>query len=453
MKIKENNEMIKKIGIIVGIVLGLAIIGGGVYWFSMPREARNMMKFMVFSGGDYYNYEVYEVIERNENPVQPAGPEKIAAVSEPGDNNVNVVSATEMVQNSTSSMLKRAYMQTTGVEDYTGWAILADEGAEEGEYPYGPSPLSYYTAGVAANLHTQIDMAAAVTGVILDDVKVEVVNDFYWDRMMDDDGTGHLGKSTVRILIESDASTAEIERVKEIAMDAWAVGQALMNKTAVTPNLMINGDNWDNYHVGPGTSDSDVSYDGDLNLSSVTPEVKYPEYAELWDVEDAGMSMDTMNNLTFQIYAISESLDNSDRPDFKRVTISSPTGESWEMYSDEFMSEDDKPLAPTSLEYFTVGTSLCLTSQTTLVSAMMGIDYDDYRVEHRFEYGQKDFATADMKGSLDMVHSYVFIDSDESKETLETFLGKSLALCFAGEGLVNETEMDIVTYHNGIEVR
>ena len=171
------------------------------------------------------------------------------------------------------------------------------------------------------------------------------------------------------------------------------------------------------------------------------------------DVEDAGMSMDTMNNLTFQIYAISETIDNSERPDFKRVTISSPSGESWEMYSDEFMSEDDKPLAPTSLEYFTVGTSLCLTSQTTLVSAMMGIDYDDYRVEHRFEYSQKDFGTSKMKSSLDMVHSYVFIDSDESKETLETFLSKSLALCFAGEGLVNETEMDIITYLNSNELR
>ena len=445
--------MLKKIGIAAGIILGLVVIGGGIYWFSMPKEARNMMKFMMFSGENYENYEVYQVIERNETPVQPAGPEKIAAESAPGDNNVNIVSVTEMVQNNTSSMLKRAYMQRTGIDDYTGWAILGDEGAEEGGYPYGPSPLSYYTAGVAANLHTQIDMAARAVGIVLDDVSVEVVNDFYWDRMLDDDGTGHLGKTTVRILIESEATTAEIERVKEIAMDAWSVGQALMNKTAVTPNLMINGDNWDNYHKSPGTSESDESYDGDLKLSSVTPEVKYPEYAELWDVEDAGMSMDSMNNLTFQIYAISETLDNSERPDFKRVTISSPSGESWEMYSDEFMSEDDKPLAPTSLEYFTVGTSLCLTSQTTLVSAMMGFDYDDYRVEHRFEYSQKDFGTSYMKGSLDMVHSYVFIDSDESKETLETFLSKSLALCFAGEGLVNETEMDIITYLNGNELR
>jgi len=444
--------MLRKRSIAAAIIVGLVVVGAG-YWFSIPKEARNMMTFMMFPGGNYENYEVYQVIERNKTPVQPAGAKKVVAESVKGDNNVNIVSATEMVQNNTSSMLKRAFMQRTGVDGYTGWAVLAVEGAEEGKYPYGPSPLSYYTAGVASNLHTQVNMAAKAVGVVLEDVTVEVVNNFNWDRMMDDDGTGHLAKTAVKIIIKSEATAAEIKRIKKIAVNAWAAGQALINKTAVTTNLIINGDNWDNYHEKPGTSESDESYDGDRKLSSVTPEIKYPKYAELWDGEAPSMSMDSVNNLSFQIYAISETLDNSERPDFKRVTISSPTGETWEIYSDEFMSKDDKPLAPTSLEYFTVGTSLCLTSQTTLVNAMMGIDYNDYRVEHRFEFSQKYFGTSDMKGALDMVHAYVFIDSDESKETLNKFFKKSLALCFAGAGLVNETEMDINLYLNGNKLR
>lgn len=444
--------MLKKIGIATGIILGLAVICASAYWFSMPKEARNMMAFWMSQGGEYENHEVYQVVERNTDELQPAGPEKLVAKSEPGDNNLNIVSATEMVQNDTSSMLKRAYMQRTGIDSYTGWAIMADEGAEEGKYPHGPSPLSYYTGGVASNLHTQVDMAAKAIGITLDKVSVEVVNDFHWDKMLDSDGTGHLGKTSVRILIESSASIAEIERVKQIAIDAWAAGQALMNKTPVTPTLIVNGENWSHYKASPGTTESVESYDGELKLSSVTPTVKLPSHIKLWE-KVPEMSMDTMNNLTFQIYAITESLNNSERPDFKRVIVSSPTGETWELYSDEFMSKDDKPLAPTSLEYFSVGTSLCLTSQTTLVSTTMGMDYDDYRVEHRFEYGQKNYKTPEMKGSLDMVHTYIFVDSDESKETLETFFNKSLALCFAGEGLTNETEMDISTYLNGNEMK
>ncbi|PLX30759.1 MAG: hypothetical protein C0604_08885, partial [Clostridiales bacterium] len=95
------------------------------------------------------------------------------------------------------------------------------------------------------------------------------------------------------------------------------------------------------------------------------------------------------------------------------------------------------------------GTSLCLTSQTTLVGAMMDLDVTDYRVEHLFEYRQENFDTANVSASLDTVQTYVFVDSSESQETLETFFNKALALCFAGEGLVNETDMDINLYVNG----
>jgi len=131
------------------------------------------------------------------------------------------------------------------------------------------------------------------------------------------------------------------------------------------------------------------------------------------------------------------------------VTISTPSGESWELYADEFMGDKDIPLAPTPLEYFSLGTSLCLTSQTTLVNAVMGLDASDYRVEHFFEYSQKDMSTPNMTASLDTVETYIFVESDKSQDQLEKFYKKSLALCFAGDGLVNKTDMNINTYVNG----
>ena len=48
-----------------------------------------------------------------------------------------------------------------------------------------------------------------------------------------------------------------------------------------------------------------------------------------------------------------------------------------------------------------------------------------------------------MTSVLDTVQTYVFIESDELMETLETFFIKSWALCFAGDGLVNENEINI----------
>ncbi len=99
-----------------------------------------------------------------------------------------------------------------------------------------------------------------------------------------------------------------------------------------------------------------------------------------------------------------------------------------------------------------MGTALCLTSQTTLVSSMMGLDYTEYRVENQTDYRQEDVNTLDMAGYADTVHSYIVIESDADEEDIETFFYKSLSLCFAGEGLKNATEMDITTYLNGSEL-
>lgn len=445
MASKKKKSLLQKIGIGIGGLLALAIVAVAIYWFSMPEASRNMISFMMFSSESYDNYEEYQMVERNDNPLQPSGPDMIGAEE---DNNVNIGTVTEMVKNEESSMFKKGMVQTAGITDYTGWQLLADEGAAEGEYPFGPSPLSYYTVGVASNLHTQILMAAEVEGIVLDDVTVEVINDFHWEEMMADDGSGHLGLSTVNIIIESDASDEVIERIKETAINGWAAGQALMNETVVIPNLVTKGDNWSIYNATPGTSLSEISYDGDVLMSSVTEDIMYPQYTDLWeeDEDSLAVNMDTMNNLTFQIYAIAENMNNPERPYYQSVTTSSPSGETWELYADEFMGENDVTLAPTPLEYFTVGTSLCLTSQTTLVNALMGLDVTDYRVEHFFEYSQENMNTANVITSLDTVQTYVFIEADESQETLETFFDKSLALCFAGEGLVNETDMNINLY-------
>lgn len=448
---KNTSRVIKKAGIGLLILIGLVGIGAGIFWFTMPAAQRNMISFMLFSGKEYSSYKEYQVIARNKKSIHPSGAQLIEAESEDGDFNVNVATVTEMVKNNTSAMLKKGMVQTNGVAEYTGWQVLADEGASETAYPYGPSPLSYYTAGIAANLHTQIIRTAELEDVVLDSVKVEVCNNFRWNNMLEANGTGHLDLTTVRVIIESSASEEVIENITTAAFQAWSVGEALLHKTAVEPNLIIRGENWNYYGAEPGTAQSDKSFDGDRLLSSITEIPRKPNYIQLSEVkeENSFIDFDAFSNMEFQIYAISETATDITRPYLKKITISTPTPETWEIYSDEFMSNEDTPVAPTSLEYFTIGTSLCLTSQTTLVSAMMGLEYEDYRVEHMFEYSQEHVNTANMIGTTDLVHSYVFIASDEPVEKLELFFNKSLALCFAGEGLVNETEMDIQVFLNG----
>jgi uncharacterized OsmC-like protein len=420
----------------------------------MPREQRNMVSFMLKNGENYNNYQEYQVIDRNDKVLATTSFEPRVADTIEGNNNSNIVAITNMVKNENSKMLKLGMVQSIGVGNYTGWHLIADEGASIDGRPFGPSPLSYYTAGIAANLHTQILRAAEVKGIELDNVKVEVLNKFHWNDMMSANGAGFLDYTNTNIIIESSVSKEIIQEVKEMALNSWTAGEALRNETVIEPNLVVNGENWSEYRATAGTTLSAESFVDELRLSSITD---VPKKAEYLDVsvkvdEDKSLSIDAMSNLEFEIFAISESAGNSDRPYLKKVTLSTPTPETWEIYSDEFNGDNDRPLAPTSLEYFTAGTALCLTSQTTLVSAMMGLEFTDYRVENQIDYRQEAVKTTEMAGYTDTVHSYILIKSDESQERLERFYNQALSLCFAGEGLKSKTDMYTRCFLNGKEI-
>lgn len=441
---KTKNKIMLGIGSFFTVILvALAVI-----WFSIPEGQRNMILFMAGTGNEKYeDYVEYQVIDRNPNPLE-ASFEVVPGVT----SNVNIQTIAGPLKNEDSSMLKIGRVETIGIESDNGWQILADEVVSgDNGYPYATSPLSYYTTGLASNLHTQVLDAATILNVDITSVTVEVMNTFRWNEMSTADGAGFLDVSYTNILIDSESSIEEIEAVVDLALKGWASGNALLNETIVEPHLIINGNQFETYPTIVGTSNSVDSFVGDLQLSKVTEEPVLPSTIELTSNEESSIldMLTNMDNLQFEIYSISESVYNEDRPYLNKVTTVSPTGETWELYADEYMFEGDVTVAPTSLEYFTLGTSLCLTSQTTLVIAMMDLDYDDVRVEHTFEYSLENMYTESMEGNIAKIHTYIIIESDEDNQTIEEFFNKSLSLCFAGEGLVNETEMIVQTYLNG----
>ena len=57
--------------------------------------------------------------------------------------------------------------------------------------------------------------------------------------------------------------------------------------------------------------------------------------------------------------------------------------------------------------------------------------------------------TPTMTGHLDSIITRISVTSDASVEAVNKYTKQSLNTCFAGEGLVNETEMDTKFYLNG----
>ncbi len=438
-------------------MIAIAVLVAAVYLFSLPSELRNMMTWMTLPGPSYENHQEYQTIDRNESPLLATSFEPVVATTTDNDYNSNITVITEMVQNDDSKMAKKATVQPNGAVDYPGWQLIADEGFEDGVDTFGPSPLSYLTSGTAANLHTQVLRAADVLDVELDNVEVEVLNTFRWDNMISAEGAGFLDETHTNIIIESNESEETIENLIEVALNAWTAGEALGNETAIEPTLVVNGNNWENYRATPGTTLGNESYVDGLRISYITDGPKQSEYLEqsVEEVGETGFNLDGVTNMEFEILAISESAEDPDRPYLKKVTVSFNTAESetWEIYSDELYGTDGTPKAPTSLEYLTSGTALCLTSQLTLVSAQMDLDYTDFRVEQQIDYREEDVNTAAMAGYADTVHTSVLIESDESQERLDQFFQKALSLCFAGEGFKEATEMITHSYLNGEEIQ
>ncbi|WP_109837371.1 OsmC family protein [Leucothrix pacifica] len=275
--------------------------------------------------------------------------------------------------------------------------------------------------------------------------------------MMSAEAVGFLDDSQANIIIQSSAPEETIRQLKDMALKAWTAGEALANEIPIEPTLVVNGEHWEKYRATPGTTDSDVSTLDGLQLSYITDAPLKSDYIPQVVVGIGDQSMDYMSNLKFQILATSESAGNSSRPQLKKITVSfnHEASETWEIYSDELSTVDSSdaiPVAPTSLEYVTAGTALCLTSQVTLVSAMMDLDYTDFRVEQQINYREEAVNTTEMASYADLVKSIVMIESDESEERLNRFFKQSLSMCFAGEGFSGATEMIIHSYLNGQEI-
>jgi hypothetical protein len=77
------------------------------------------------------------------------------------------------------------------------------------------------------------------------------------------------------------------------------------------------------------------------------------------------------------------------------------------------------------------------------------IAIDDFRVEHQFNYQQDNFMTPTMTGHLDGVTTSVIVTTDAGTDVATDYAKLGLSMCFAGEGVQNETEMDSNIYLNG----
>lgn len=395
--------------------------------------------------------EKYSVVKRVDNFNQPTTfyPTKATAVN--GAISENVVTSSKRLLNKEKPFLKKGVVKTVGEKQLSAWEMTSDEG---GHPQSAPNPLTYFTAGAASDLLTQVERCIQIMDLDVEEVKVETEIFFRWDDVMTDNWSGYTDKAVSNILIVSDEPIEKIKELKAMAVKAWSVGESLANKTAIDAAFVINGDDWDGKAAQAGVIPSPVSVDGGRTISNTTESIKMQtiDYNE-----PENMEMD-MNNppkeMRFSEIGVAESANDAERPYLHKLRAKSltPNYETWELYADDSRGYEGLSAAPTSREYFTLGTSFCLMSQ--LAPNMMyfgkkGVKIDDFAVEHQFNYRSNHFMTPAMSGEMTDVVTRILVKSDADEAQSRQFAAQSLRCCFAGEGIVQATEMETSIYLNG----
>jgi uncharacterized OsmC-like protein len=424
---------------IISILAVFCLSGSAVY-------AQNEVK------QDVKNYQVETRLDNYTRPTTFT-PEKAVPVN--GAITENIITSTQSIFNKEAVFLKKGLVKTVGEDQLSAWELVSDEGGA-GHKQTAPNPLTYYAVGASSSLLTQVERFIQILDLDVEDVKVESKIFFRWSDPMSDNWSGYTDKVISNILIKSSESPVKIEELKEKALKAWAVGEGLANKTPIDVGIVLNADDWAGAHARPGRVESPISIDNGRTITNVTPDLNL----QTVEVEkDLTLNMHNFPNpFTFSEISTAESAHDAERPYLHKVRGKSLTENyaTWELYADDSRGYEGIGSAPTSREYFTAGTSFCLMSQLTankMYFQKQGINVDDFRVEHQFNYQQDNFMTPAMTGHLDSVITRVIVKSDAAKEALTSYAKQALRMCFAGEGIQNETEMESTLYLNGKRVK
>lgn len=245
-----------------------------------------------------------------------------------------------------------------------------------------------------------------------------------------------------------------VKPVGEDQLSAWQLtsGEGLANKTAIDSATVVDESLWADRGARPGQVGSPVSVDNGTTITDVTPDLNL-QTVEI--EEDLSLKMNALpKTFEFSEIGIAESAHDAARPYMHRVRAKSLTENyaTWDLYTDDSRGYEGIEKAPSSWDYFTIGTSFCLMSQLTpnqMYFKKLGVDVTDFRVEHQFNYRQEQFMTPTMTGQFGDVITRMIVKGNASEDALKQFAAQSLRCCFAGEGIMNATEMETTLYLNG----
>ncbi len=328
------------------------------------------------------------------------------------------------------------------------WRIVCDEGPYLNGTDLAPFPLAFFTTGLQFCLMTQILEKAKEQGITLKSFNLELDN-YYTMKgsFIKGDAIGGAKPAEALIDIESDADPGAIRNLVETATKACP-GQAMMRDILNNVfSLHVNGevvqvegvtasgnvDDPDPEAVNFKTfaADNDAAYLDDIITKTKAAEKKH-------DVEGGvSSSLKPVQDRTLHVHGKAEWLEGSLKK--TDIQLRSPIGSWFRLFSAEPVDQEANQ-APTGLAYLSAGVGFCYMTQLSRYTHIAKLDVNSIRIVQHTRFSD---------GRAEPVDTHVFIDANESAETINNLVRMGEQTCFLHAAMRDAYPSQIQTKLNG----
>lgn len=327
------------------------------------------------------------------------------------------------------------------------WRIVCDEGPYLNGTDLAPFPLAFFTTGLQFCLMTQLLDKAEAKGIALKSLTLELDN-YYTMKgsFIKGDAIGGAKPAEVLVDVESDADADTIRQLINEATQACP-GQAVMRDILNNVfSLHVNGEVVQVEGVSPSTSLDDPDPEAtnfktfveqsDAYLGDIITKTKEAEKKH--DVEGGvSSSLKPVQDRTLHVHGKAEWLEGS----LKRTDIQlrSPIGSWFRLFSAE-PTDADANQAPTGLAYLSAGVGFCYMTQLSRYAHIAKLDIDSIRIVQHTRFSD---------GRAEPVDTHVFIDANESAETVNSLVRMGEQTCFLHAAMRDAYPSEIQAKLNG----
>ena len=327
------------------------------------------------------------------------------------------------------------------------WRMVCDEGPYLNGTDLAPSPLAFYTTGMAFSFTSELLKHAKAAGIEIKNYKM-TQNNFYTMEGSAIRGNmiGGALPAEIVVEIESDAPTEAVQAIVNQAEQTSPAQRYMNNDMENTFALSHNGQSIDPTDVTP--SSNPIQPEPTPNLESAKPLsddryergiiVKETGAKTLFGVDGgAGSSLQADQKRTLHLRGIVSLLDNGLMA--CDVQLFKPLGGIFRFLGDE----SGKVRAPSSLSFLSAGVAFCFMTQIGRYAHIVKQDLKGYSVVQ-----DTTFAIGEEGSDAYPVDTHTYLEMGDSAEAAQKNLFMSERTCFLHAAMRGSTKTVINLKHN-----